>query len=302
MSTGADVFPAAVILTALEQLPADWRDLSDLLVEVGTTDVLLSKTSPPLEPYASVLLSFLRKNIDKSRVTHWVRLLTERVRDGSITSMTTVLNPTYPEVLRRCFDRAPLLMIKGNVSSLIGSNVAIVGSRRPSAPSRILAGQLGEILSAQGKTVVSGLADGIDRAAHEGAIATGGRTVAVLGCGLNGGAVTPWQRQLVADIGRRDGAVVSPYRPDAPATRSSYIARNPVISGMSLASIVLEGHDSSGSQSEAEASVRQGRPVLLWEPTLKHVAWATQLALNPIVHWVSSIEECVAEVQRASTR
>lgn len=166
----------------------------------------------------------------------------------------------YPPLLREIFDPPPALVCSGRVEALQGPAVAIVGSRRPSAYGRAAAERLAEDLAARGVVVVSGLASGIDAAAHWGALRAG-RTAAVLGSGIDA-VYPPENRGLAAKIVASGGAVITEFPLGAKPLGFHFPLRNRIISGLSLGLVVVEAAARSGSLISARLALEQGREVL----------------------------------------
>jgi DNA processing protein len=135
----------------------------------------------------------------------------------------------------------------------------VVGARRCSALGREVAFELGRGLGLAGATVVSGAALGIDAAAHLGALEAGGRTLAVMGCGIDV-AYPPRSRELIARI-RRTGTVVSEHAPGTPPFQRNFPARNRIVAGLCRATVVVEGASGSGSMITADHAMEFGRDV-----------------------------------------
>lgn len=180
--------------------------------------------------------------------------------DEGITAMTWD-DPGYPVNLLLIRGAPPVLFIHGILETADEKAVAIVGTRKPSPQATIFAETLGEELAKRGLTVVSGLALGIDSAAHQGALrSAAGRTLAVLGSGLR--AIHPRVNiPLAVEIMTR-GAVISELLPNTPVRGPNLMARDRLISGLSLAVIVIEADTNSGSLDTASKAKRQGRKLL----------------------------------------
>lgn len=164
----------------------------------------------------------------------------------------------YPELLRHAAVPPPLLFAAGP-GDLSAPGVAIVGTRRASEYGRGVARRLARDLAAAGICVVSGMARGIDTAAHQGALEAGGSTVAVLGCGVD--VVYPRQnRRLHAEV-MRTGAVVSELPMGTSPERASFPRRNRIISGLTLGVVVIEAPLKSGALITASCALEQGREV-----------------------------------------
>jgi DNA processing protein len=171
----------------------------------------------------------------------------------------TQVEDNYPSMLKTLEDPPPVLYVRGELGEPAAPGIAIVGSRRPSTYGKVVAEQLARELAAYGVTVVSGLARGIDSAAHVGALAGGGRTIAVLGCGL-AFMYPPENRPLAARISRQ-GAVVSEFPMTTKPDRLNFPLRNRTISGLSLGTVVVEAGERSGALITAQWALEQGRDV-----------------------------------------
>lgn len=173
--------------------------------------------------------------------------------------LATFADATYPDLLRWLPDPPPVLYVRGELLPEDRLAMAVVGSRRPSRYGQLMAKRFGAELAEHGFTVVSGLARGIDSLAHQGALQVGGRTIAVLGCGVN--RVYPTEHRRLYDAIRGQGAVVSEFAFDTKPDRWNFPRRNRIISGLSLGVLVVEASDRSGSLHTAHHAVEQGREV-----------------------------------------
>ena len=175
--------------------------------------------------------------------------------------MEALSGEALPERLRVIPDPPRRLYVRGAAEALAAPSVAIVGSRRATRAGRQFAETLAADLAAAGLVVVSGLAYGIDAAAHRGALAGGGRTVAVLGSGLD--RVYPRQHAaLAAEIVDDGGAVVSEYPADRSPRKHQFPERNRLISGLGLGVVIVEATTKSGSLITARMAAEQGREVM----------------------------------------
>jgi DNA processing protein len=181
-----------------------------------------------------------------------------RVTDAGFGALTW-LDEGYPDRLREIAQPPPVLYASGQIEARDRWAVAVVGTRRPTAYGTSAARDLGRVLAGNGVVVVSGLARGIDALAHQAALEAGGRTVAVLGSGLDQ-VYPPEHRGLAARI-QSSGAVVSDYplgtKPDA----ANFPARNRIISGLAAAVVVVEAGEGSGALITADFGAEQGREV-----------------------------------------
>ena len=168
-------------------------------------------------------------------------------------------DPGYPAQLREVFNAPPLLYIKGEITRADDQSIGVVGTRSPTVYGKELTARIVPELVGAGLTIVSGLARGIDSVAHHAALQAGGRTIAVLGCGID--VVYPAEnRNLYARIANQ-GAVVTDYplgtKPDA----YNFPARNRIISGLSLGTAVMEAQGGSGALITADYALEQNREV-----------------------------------------
>ena len=169
-------------------------------------------------------------------------------------------DPTYPVALTTIADPPPVLWVRGRIEALSAPSVAIVGSRAASPYGLSVAAQLAGDLAACGLVIVSGLARGVDSAAHRGALTDAGVTVAVLGSGVDV-VYPPEHAPLARDIAAT-GAVVSELVPGTRPLPLFFPRRNRIISGLSRAVVVIEAGDKSGSLITARCALEQGRDVL----------------------------------------
>jgi DNA processing protein len=167
---------------------------------------------------------------------------------------------SFPSRLAEIPDAPATLHVRGTLVDADALAVAIVGSRRATPYGLEVAEMLAADLAARGVTIVSGLARGIDSAAHRGALRVGGRTLAVLGSGLDV-IYPPENRRLAAEIAER-GALVSQFVPGTPPLPHNFPTRNQVIAAMSLAVVVVEAAEKSGSLITARLAAELGREVL----------------------------------------
>jgi DNA processing protein len=186
----------------------------------------------------------------------------ERIHDET-GSMPRALSPAdagYPSRLAEVPDAPATLHVHGALVDADALAVAVVGSRRATPYGLEVAETLAADLAARGVTIVSGLARGIDAAAHRGALRVGGRTLAVLGSGIDV-IYPPENRRLAAEIAER-GALLSQFAPGTPPLPQNFPTRNQVIAALSLAVVVVEAAEKSGSLITARLAAELGREVL----------------------------------------
>lgn len=172
--------------------------------------------------------------------------------------IVTLADPDYPGLLRQIPDPPPLLYVYGRLEGS-SANLAVVGSRNATGYGLTTTNRLCESLAAYKMTIVSGMARGIDTAAHEGALAGGGRTIAVLGSGLE--RIYPAENRKLFHRIAENGAVVSEFPLKAKPEAHHFPIRNRVISGMSLGTVVVEATRKSGSLITARLAAEQNREV-----------------------------------------
>ena len=206
---------------------------------------------------SSQLADAIRRGPDSPACRSLEREL-DAIERGHI-QVRSALDPTYPARLKMIADPPPLLYITGTLTEQDELAVAIVGARRATAAGCAMTEELSHDLAGAGMTVVSGLARGVDAAAHRGALAAQGRTIAVLGCGVDR-TYPPEHAQLRLQIEER-GAILSEVSMGAPPHSHHFPRRNRIISGLSLGVIVTEAAINSGSLITARLAAEQGREV-----------------------------------------
>ena len=198
-----------------------------------------------------------------------------------------VTSPRYPQCLLALTDPPPLLFLKGREELLTGPAVAVVGARKATEGGRRAAEALGRVLAGAGITVVSGMARGIDGAAHRGALEGGGKTVAVLGSGLRV-VYPPTHRALFRDIGRR-GLLVSEFLPTEPALPHHFPRRNRIIAALAQAIVVVEAGERSGALITVDHGLDLGREILAFPGSVEN---AQALGSNALIREGARILTC----------
>ncbi|HZY45812.1 MAG TPA: DNA-processing protein DprA [Anaerolineae bacterium] len=169
-------------------------------------------------------------------------------------------DPDYPPLLRNIPDPPPVLYMKGQLTAADREwTIAIVGTRKASAYGRQAAETLAGELTRNGITIVSGLARGIDAAAHEAALSVGGRSIGVMACGID--QVYPPEHKRLADRLIEHGAVMTEMPIGSPPEAGTFPARNRIISGLALGTIVIEAGETSGALITSDRALEQGREV-----------------------------------------
>jgi len=173
--------------------------------------------------------------------------------------VVTLKDAIYPDRLREIYDPPALLYVRGELREEDALSIAIVGSRKTTPYGRWITEKVSQELVRNGMTIVSGMARGIDSLAHLGAISGGGRTVAVLGCGVDV-VYPPENRTLFSSI-LEHGAVVSEFPMGSPPEAGHFPRRNRIISGLSVGVVVIQAGEKSGSLITARCALEQGREV-----------------------------------------
>lgn len=179
--------------------------------------------------------------------------------DGLSATVLTLDDPDYPSLLHELPDAPPVLYVRGTLVEADQWAVAFVGTRRATVYGRDMTRQLVTSLVDAGITIVSGLALGIDAAAHQSALDAGGRTIAVLGCGID--TVYPPEHHTLAEAIVDSGALITEYPPGTPPEAKNFPVRNRLISGLALGVVVVEAPGNSGALLTADHAVEQGRDV-----------------------------------------
>jgi DNA processing protein len=289
MPTTAPESAALVALLRVGRRP--WHVYAELVEEAGSARAVLDReleadeggqtTLAPSDPEPHV-------NEAAADIDNWTAAGIRTI---------TVLDPGYPENLGAVHDRPPVIFVAGELLPRDVRSVAVIGTRRPSADGLETATAIAHRLATSGLTVVSGLAAGVDTAVHEATLEAGGRTVAVIGTGLHH-SYPPQNAQLQRRIAQTCAAV-SQFWPDAPPRREAFPERNATMSGLTLATVIVEASQMSGARIQARRALAHGRPVLLARQTLVE-PWAREFARRPGTHVIGSPAEIEGILDRLS--
>ena len=207
-------------------------------------------------------------------------------------------DPLFPRHLMGLPHVPIRLYFMGELRFSDACSVAVIGSRRSSEEGRKRAYRLSAELASAGVTVVSGLAEGIDGAAHRGALTAGGRTLAVMGTGLN--HVFPQEHEGLFSQIIEQGAVLSQFAPQFTGYRGgrNFLQRNHILVGMSQLVVVVEAEERSGSAAAVQVALKQGKPVGLLRSLVENPAceWAAQLAEMGRAFVVADTEDVMRRV------
>jgi DNA processing protein len=232
-----------------------------------------------------------RTKLDGSRVLYW-QAEVERLQSRGV-DVLVANRAEYPTNLSLVHDSPPALFVKGVIGAADRKAVAVVGTRQASDAGITLAYQLSLALARAEVTIVSGLAKGIDTAAHAGALAAGGRTIAVFGTTIE--KISPAKNRSLADSVARNGACVSQFLPNQSTGRWAFPARNLTTSGLAVGTIVVEAGETSGARLQAEAALAHGKQVFFVQGLVEQ-PWAKEMARNPNVLVSSDPDEILAAI------
>jgi DNA processing protein len=216
-----------------------WGAPSEALREAGLSDKIIENVIE------------LRSSIDLDKI--WEQI------DAQGISVIIQTDEEYPRRLREIEQSPPVIYMLGDLTAEDEWSVAVVGTRRVTAYGRQVAEEVAGTLARNGITVVSGLARGVDSISHQAALDAGGRTVAVLGSGLD--RIYPPENRRLAEAITANGALISDYAPGTPPEASNFPPRNRLISGLSLAVVIVEAGQTSGALITAGFAADQGREV-----------------------------------------
>ncbi len=225
---------------------------------VDTFGSLERAWSAPVSELQRCLEDRARGELVKARAELDVASLYRHIIDSGV-QVTTPTDLSYPSLLSEIPAPPPVLYYRGEILETDRTAVAIVGTRRVTPYGREIAARLSGDLARAGVTIVSGLARGVDGVAHQAALDAGGRTLAVLGSGINR-IYPPEHRNLAARVAEQ-GAILSDYLPDTPPDGVNFPPRNRIISGLSLGVVVIEAPDRSGALITVDFAADQGRDV-----------------------------------------
>jgi len=215
--------------------------------------------------------------------------------------LITVADAAYPALLREIFDPPVTLFARGRLELLAEISIAVVGTRRPTPYGLAVAERLSADLAHAGLTIVSGMARGVDSAAHRGALGAGGDTIAVLGCGVD--VVYPSEnKKLAAEIAAK-GLILSEFPMGATAFPQNFPVRNRIVSGLTAGVLVVEGAQYSGSAITAKLAMDQGREVFAIPGNItSKPSWGPNLLIKQGARLVQDWNDVIAELPAESRR
>jgi len=270
-----------------------------LVVHFGSPGKVLSASISDLTAVCRLRQESLTALGDEGR-QNLKALANDEIEQAAEKNITIIAcdDPLYPSLLKNIHDPPIVLYVLGNPELLNCKGIGIVGSRAATHYGKDIAGHMASSLAKQDYTIISGMALGIDTAAHKGALAAEGRTIAVLGCGLDI-IYPPSNHKLYKNIAS-SGAVVSEYPLGTRPDNFRFPARNRIISGLSLGIVVVEAASRSGSLITASHALEQGREVFAVPGRIDSVKSAgTHILLQQGAKLVHSVNDIVEEFSYA---
>jgi len=209
--------------------------------------------------------------------------------------LVTYHDPLYPEALKEILDPPLTLFARGDLGLLNHPGIAVVGTRKPTPYGMAVAEKLGGDLAAAGLNVISGMARGIDTAAHRSALTVGGKTTAIFGCGVD--MIYPAENRKLHEEISTKGLALSEFPMGAPAYPQNFPIRNRIVSGMSCGVLVVEGAQYSGSAITARLAMDQGREVYAVPGNItSQASWGPNLLIRQGAKLVSTGQDIVNEL------
>jgi len=217
------------------------------------------------------------------------------------TALVAINDPRYPPGLKEIFDPPIALFVRGRIELLQAIMLGVVGTRRPTTYGIAATERLSPDLAQAGLTIVSGMARGIDTAAHKSVLAVGGDTIAVFGCGVD--LVYPAEnRNLAAQIAEK-GLLISEFPMSSPAYPQNFPIRNRIISGMSVGVLIVEGAQYSGSAITAKMALEQQREVFAVPGNItSKMSWGPNLIIKQGAKLVQEWNDVLVELPAATRR
>lgn len=212
-------------------------------------------------------------------------------------TLTTVLDGDYPANLRLVPNLPPFLFVLGRLEPSDARSVAVVGTRQASPAGIVRAETIARQLVEQQVTVASGLARGIDTAAHTTALAHQGRTIAVIGTGIT--RCYPAENRALAASIAEHGAVVSQFWPTAPPAKYTFPRRNVVTSGITQGTVVIEASSTSGAKMQARLAAEHGKRVFLLRSLVTEQEWARNMLDRGVAIEVGAVEDVLTRLATA---
>ena len=204
----------AAVLALTEASRVPWYQVADVIERAGSALAIADGESDVAEEPQAIIARQLAERVSGAMIDRWQETIGATLAAKPGTRLITVLDEDYPGNLRRIYDRPPFLFVRGTLSEQDGRSVAIVGTRRASDAGRALAHEMAAALAERGMTIISGMAAGIDTEAHAAALDSRGRTIAVMGTGID--RAYPAENAELAERIAESGALLSQFWPGTP--------------------------------------------------------------------------------------
>jgi len=282
-------------LLALCQIKGiDWNFLAREAQRPDGLERLLEGEVTEGTPEAAQTAELITESLNKLD-QHRQAVLEEISRaEGVGAELVTVRDDEYPRTLRLIFNLPPFLFVQGQLLEQDLRSVAVVGTRQPTDPGLQRAKKMARLLTDAGVTVVSGLARGIDTAAHQATLERSGRTIAVVGTGIL--RCYPKENTELAARIAAAGAVVSQFWPSAPPASWSFPRRNATMSGIAQGTVVIEASATSGAKMQARLALQHGKKVFLPRSLVENYPWAATYAKERNARVVNDVQDVVREL------
>jgi DNA processing protein len=282
----------ATVLALTDVSPRPWFELSELLEQAGSATGLIDRSSQLAAPEERDFAVELAERLAEETVSRWAATIDRTLAAAPDIRLVTVLDDDYPMNLRKVYNRPPFLFTRGSLTDEDARSVAVVGTRQASPRGRDLARQLATGLARRGVTVVSGLAAGIDTEAHAAALEAGGRTIGVMGTGID--RVYPASNVDLASRIPTHGALISQFWPGAPPRASNFPMRNVVTSGIAVGTAVIEASSTSGAKMQARLALEHGKRLFLVRELVMQEEWAKRYAKRRGAVVVESVDDILS--------
>lgn len=289
-TVSADAAEDAALVAMLRTLPKGhrWAEVTERILDAGSASAAWTyETEDVLIPDPGLAQAFEQAQQD---VAEW------RERGWKFLGFT---DADYPGRVREIHQAPPFLFAAGELLA-DDRAIAVVGSRKASDRGRDVARAIATQLAAEGITVLAGLAEGIDTAAHSAALDAHGRTVAIIGTGI--ARYYPVSNRGLQDQIAKTGLVLSQFWPDGPVQKHNFLMRNAVMSGYGRATVVVEASENSGARAQARMAVEHGRPVILTDQVVSATEWAKALLDRPGVFVAAGLAEVMSRVHEVLDR
>lgn len=280
--------------------PDSWKSLTNqCLVEGSARRVLMNRLdaqSNPLREFDEVEpkdFALFPEPLSDARQREYDAAAREAERDydewmRAELRFVSIFDSDYPHLLLDSVDAPPFMFSKGLLLS-DDRGVSVVGSRHASPQGLEFAQEVAAMLAKRSLTVVAGLAEGVDTAAHQAALDAGARTVAFIGTGIN--RAYPASNRALQERIAHEGLVLSQFKPDAPPTRQTFPMRNAVMSSYGLASVICDAGEHSGTRIQARQAMQHGRPIIFRQQVVEQTRWAHSYLDKPNVYVARTVND-----------